>query len=160
MCEGRGKGKKHFHSLLIELTWSSGWLTEDTCALETSIPKILRGYLRPEEAAMHSKQLYSSLAKSSTLTSSTSLPCFYRRAIQPASHQLLADDEQKKGTKREVSGLCQGCPGRKKCKYHMSDLPLCLATCLASVEFELFIVKEGSAPFSVLHHPPDLIPQW
>jgi len=74
-------------------------------------------------------------------------------------YQPLAEDEQKRGTKREVSGLCQGCPGRKKCKFHMLDLPLCFAACLANVEFEEFTVKEGPATFTVLHHPPDLIPQ-
>lgn len=79
-----------------------------TAALEINIPKILGSYPRPEEAAMHSEQLYNSLAKSSMLHP----PCHfhaYGRAIQPKNYQLLAGKDQKRGMKREVSHLCKGC---------------------------------------------------
>lgn len=77
-------------------------------ALQTNMPKILGGYLRPEEAAMHSEQLCNSLAKSSMLHSPCHF-CAYGRAVQPKQYQLLAGDDRKRGMKREVSHLCQGC---------------------------------------------------
>ena len=74
-------------------------------ALETSTSKILRSYLRPEEAAMNSEQLYNSLAKSLTLHPPHHFYACGRVSILPAISRRWAEKGNKKGGVRPVPGL-------------------------------------------------------